>query len=503
MRALEAGVLPATEVGGVLLDGVEVRDCPTFDTWLLLARERALARSREALRREALERLTAGDSEAAVTVAHRAACLDPLDEAAQELLLRALVAAGHEAQATVHLQACEATFAREGLRTSPALRAAARGRVTAAPSGVRAAVVARSLLEAGGAALAAGAADAGVETLRRAVEEAGHAHDAELGAETLGALGAALVHAVRGLDGEGAVVLHRALAAARSTDRADLVAEVLRELGFVDVQAGRHGSAARSLHEAARIADGLGDRLLTARVLAVQGMNEADLGRHTVAADLLRESVRCAAAAGSGRQQAWSLGVLARSLLLSGDVAAARRAAEDSIVLTQQERWQAFLPWPQVLRSQLSAEAGDWAGARDDAESAFALACELRDPCWEGMAGRALALVAAHTGDRGAARTWTAEARDRCDRVSDRYVWVSGYIGLADVELADAAGGTRAAAAARLRRDAARSDLPEFLAWALVHQAELGDRSLVPHAVRSAVGIDSAALRDRVAALSG
>ncbi len=140
--------------------------------------------------------------------------------------------------------------------------------------------------------------------------------------------------------------------------------------------------------------------------------------------------------------------------------------------------------------------------AREDAESAFALACELGDPCWEGLAERTLALLAAHAGDHGAARDWTAQARARCDRVSDRYVWVSGHIGLAEVELSDVAGGARAAAAARLRRDATRSDLPELLAWALVHQVELGERSLLPHAARVAAGVDSAALHVRLAAQS-
>ena len=54
------------------------------------------------------------------------------------------------------------------------------------------------------------AADAGIETLRRAAEEAERAGDPLVLADVLGTLGSALVHAVRGFDGEGAVVLHRA-----------------------------------------------------------------------------------------------------------------------------------------------------------------------------------------------------------------------------------------------------------------------------------------------------
>ncbi len=54
----------------------------------------------------------------------------------------------------------------------------------------------------------------------------------------LAALGAALVHAIRGLDGEGAVVLNQALTAARTAGSPRLAADIQRELAFVDVQAG-------------------------------------------------------------------------------------------------------------------------------------------------------------------------------------------------------------------------------------------------------------------------
>ena len=72
-------------------------------------------------------------------------------------------------------------------------------------------MIAVSLLRAGTAALDAGAVDAGVETLRRAVQEAGRADDPATQAEVQRALGSALIHAIRGSDGEGAVMLHRAL----------------------------------------------------------------------------------------------------------------------------------------------------------------------------------------------------------------------------------------------------------------------------------------------------
>jgi len=504
VRALQDGSLPTGEIGGELLAGVEPRNCPAFDMWLMLARGRCAARSMEELRQGALRLLAAGDFEAAVEVAGRAAARDPLEEGAQEMFLRALVAAGHPARAAVHLAACESTFAREGLLPSAALRAAALAPAAPPRAGLRAGVVARSLLRSGTAALDAGSADAGIETLRRAAEEAERAGDLSLQAGVLRTLGSALVHAVRGFDGEGAVVLHRALVVARAAGGEGLTADILRELAFADLQAGRHASAARALQEAVARAEAVADSALTAGLLATQGMNEADQGRHEVAVQLLDSSARTAATAGSNRQEAWSTGVMARSLFLAGQLSRARAAAERSIEICERERWNAFLPWPQALRAHCLAAAGDWSDARDDAEQSYALACQLGDPCWEGMAGRALALLALHEGDADAASEWIVDARRRCDRLPDRYVWVSGFVALAQLEIAARHQPELVLPLARrLHTDAVRTDLPEFVAWALVYQAEAGGDLANLSLVQTMAGqITNPALQARAAALA-
>ena len=503
VRALEDGSLPVEDIGADLLAGIELRNCPGFDTWLLLARLDCATRGRQELRRRALDLLAAGEAGAAMAPAGRAAALDPLDEGAQELFLRVLVAAGRGGLASAQLASCEALFAREGLIPSPALRSAARDPELPPRPRLRAGVIAVSLLRAGTAALDAGAVDAGVETLRRAAAEAGRAGDPATQAEVQRALGSALIHAVRGSDGEGTVVLHRALLAARAAGRPALAADILRELAFADVQAGRHASADRALREAAEQA-GDGDRALLAGILAVRGMNQADRGRHLEAAQLLTESAAAAREAGAARQEAWSQGVLARSLLLAGQLPSARQAAEHSMAVARRERWNAFLPWPQVLHAQCLLTAGRRDEASEQAEHAFALACELGDPCWEGMAARALGLLALQAGDLGAAQAWLADARKRCDRVPDRYVWISAYVGLAQLETAARQDpGLVAPLAARLYELAARSDLPEFLAWALVYQAESGDRAKIPLARSAADGIANPDLQARVRALPG
>ena len=166
-------------------------------------------------------------------------------------------------------------------------------------------------------------------------------------------------------------MLHRALLAARAADRPALAADILRELAFADVQAGRHASADRALREAGEHAGG--DPALLAGILAIRGMNQADRGRHLEAAELLTESAAAARQAGTARQEAWSQGVLARSLLLAGQLPPAQQAAEYSMAVVRHERWNAFLPWPQVLHAQCLAQAGRWDEASEEAEHAFAL----------------------------------------------------------------------------------------------------------------------------------
>jgi DNA-binding SARP family transcriptional activator len=498
VRALWDGSLAADEIGGELLAGAEPRNCPSFDLWLMLARGRCTARSMEELRQAALRLLAAGGAEAAAEVAGRAARLEPFDEDAQELFLRTLVAAGHPARAAVYLASCEAAFGREGIIVSPSLRAAIRPAVSAPASGLRAGVIAASLLRAGAAALDAGSADAGIETLRRAAEEAERAADPLLHADVLRTLGSALVHAVRGFDGEGAVVLHQALAVAQSAGSASMAADILGELAFVDVQAGRHASATRALREAEAQADGCGDPALTAKVLATRGMNEADLGHHERAAQLLTKSAETAHSAGRSRQEAWSTGVLARSLLLTGQVEQAQTAATRSIEICDQERWNAFLPWPQALRAHCLIARGLPGQAREDAEHAFALACQLGDPCWEGMAGRAMALLALHDGEEAAAVQWATDAQRRCDRVSDRYVWVSAFVALAHLEIvARRQPELTLPLASRLYEDSLRLDLPEFTAWALIYRAEAGEPTSLSLLQAVARGVSNPVLQAR------
>jgi hypothetical protein len=58
---------------------------------------------------------------------------------------------------------------------------------------------------------------------------------------------------------------------------------------------------------------------------------------------------------------------------------------------------------------------------RPDLENAFALSCQLGDPCWEAAVARALALSYAATDDLPRALEWIIEARKRCFRDTDKF----------------------------------------------------------------------------------
>jgi DNA-binding SARP family transcriptional activator len=491
---------PLLAVTGELLDGVQLGSCLEFESWLVVERRRVSAAVEARLRQAAVGLLAAGRADEAITYAARAVALDPLEEANHELLVRSLAAAGDRAAALRQVTVCEDLLRRDlGVEASPALREAAAvpaGSPTLAPLSGRAA--AESQLEAGRAAILAGAVDAGLQCLRQSVHGAARCADTALHARTLAALGSALVHAVRGRDQEGSVVLHEAVeTATRAGDRATTVT-ALRELGFIEVQAGRRGTADGWLGRARALAET--DREIGA-VLGVRGMNSSDRGDYRAAFAQLGESVERCAAAGDDRQRAWSLSVIARAHLLRGEHAEAADALTDTLRLVQEQRWIAFQPWPQVLRAELDMVTGHAERAADALEQAWVTACRLADPCWEGMAARGLGLLHTGFGDHVAANGWLDEATTRCNRVPDRYQWVRGYV-------------LDAAITAALARDdhararplvltlaalAARCDMRELVVRAHLHRVRLGEASALAAARLLADDVDNPALSAMIA----
>ena len=300
------------------------------------------------------------------------------------------------------------------------------------------------------------------------------------------------------------MVLHRALLAARAADGeawpptscGNWRSWMCRPGGTPrrPGAAGGHGSTPR------------GDPARLAGILAIRGMNEADQGRHADAADLLTR-VRGhgpgggrAGARRPGRRECWPARCCS-----PGRCEEARQAAERE---HRQWRQRAVERVPALAAGAAGAVPGRGRAAgprpRDDAEHAFALACELGDPCWEGMAGRALGLLALHAGDLGG-----RAGLDRRRPAPLRSGIGPLRLGLRLHRPGPAGSGQRPRGPGRdrpgcrpaLRACAVRCDLPEFLAWALVYQAEAGDRGRAALARTAAAGVSNPALQARVQSL--
>ena len=484
-------------VHGELLDGIEAGAGPDFEAWLRVERRRFAGISEAVLRDAALQALAAGAPLDGAALASRAVALNRFHDGAHELLVRCLARAGELAAARDHADACEVLFRREhGRAPDPGVRRAAEDQGGETGGGDRAAATGQ--LNAGRAAVDAGAVDAGVACLRQACAEARGVGDPALLGRALAALGAALVHSVRGGDQEGAAVLHDALALAEAGDDAEVACKVCRELGYVATQAGHGVSAGRWLARAASLGQDDRDR---AAVLSVRGKALSDRAYYGAAIGLLGESVATARRCGDVRQVAWSQALLGRTLLLHGDLAEAASVLDESLALVAEDGWIAVQPFPEAMRAEVALRQGDLDEATALLDHSFALGCRIGDPCWEAFAARARGLVHEALRERAPALAWLRDAAVRAVRVADPYVWVHAYSldALAGVAIAEGAPDARDVVA-ELERLAARGDMRELVVRAALHRARLGDPGGIEAARLLGEAIDNPVLHAELAA---
>ena len=281
---VEALALPG--LGETLLAGIDIEASGGFDAWLSAERVRTDAMAAGHLSEAALSGMADGRLDEAARAAGLLVELQPLDEAHHELLVQALAMAGDAEGARRHVAAATRLLTEElGVAPSPTLAAAARvppGGSARSPSEGRASVIAQ--LDAGEAAVSAGAIEAGLDCLRRAVHLSARIDDPPLQIRALTSLGSALVHGLRGSDTEGAVTLHHAIAIGQERDEGPATAPAHRELGWVAVQQGRQHQAITWLDRAAELADSPAEH---ARILGVRGITLDDTGRHRDALETL------------------------------------------------------------------------------------------------------------------------------------------------------------------------------------------------------------------------
>jgi len=488
------GDAPSLSLGdGDLLEGADFGATPAFDSWLGVERRRLAGIYEQMLRGEALSRLAEGETGEAVRLAGLCVVRDPLDENHQELLVRCLAANGDERGALRQAETCAALFRDQlGREPGPALREAARTAVAPAPPAGGDAGAAHAQLDAGHAAIAAGAVEPGIDCLRLSCAEAEASGDTALHARCLVALGTALAHSVRGRDGEAAASLRAALTVAGDSPERETVVSACRELGFVESQAGRVSSAGRWLARATELASTDAEQC---SVLSVRALTLSDRAHYEAALRLADESTRRALQAGDRRSAAYSLSLAGRVHLLRGDVGQAQATLWRCLTHVTATGWVGLRPWAEIMLAEVELMTGRMDTARARLETAYDLACRLGDPCWEGMGARAHGLLHQARGDPELARQWFSEARRRASRVSDRYVWVYAQSLDAAAAVAIDLGDPEARnLVSELTEVAARSGMRELVVRGRLHAGRLGEPGALEAARLLAADIDNPAL---------
>jgi DNA-binding SARP family transcriptional activator len=419
----EAVDLPG--LGHDLLDGLTFGSSAGFELWLEGERRQVAGATGAVLHEAALAMLAYGDAPAAVERARQLVELNRFEENAHALLVRCLRAAGDLDGASRQVAACEELFRSElGIEPGPAVRSAGLG----APRSrglraERAAVLAQ--IETGEAIVVAGSVEAGLERLRAASASARTGDDPELLARSLIALGGALVHGARGTDEEGAAALHDGVVLAERSGNGKLAATGWREIAWVQFLRAEYARAEESVARTTSLAGENDEEMGWADVIV--GTGRMDVGDYATAGLRLHSSVERARRTDSAHLQAFTLSMFGRFHLARNDIEAARATFDDALAVVERHKLTAFRPWPESFRGEIDLIEGDVAAARERFEHAFAVGCEVGDPCWESIAMRGLGLVAAAEGDVNRALEQLLEAPRLCRRLPDTYLWIEVY----------------------------------------------------------------------------
>ncbi len=427
---IQAGRWSDVEVPGELLESFYFRDSPGFEAWLLVTRRRLTALVEAVLVERIHTALAQGTAAGAIGLAARLVESNPLDESHQALLIRCLADSGDPAAAQRQLAAATRLLRAEFAEPpSASLRAAAVPRANPIdPNGAGGTAGAAEIwanLDAGRAAIAAGAVDAGIDCLRTAVTGAEAGTDRALLARALSIFGASLVRVGNSFL-EAETMLRRGLAAAVNAGDDQSAGVAQRELGFLHVQAGYRLEGEQRLATATALAGGDDSQL--ASILGIQGMSLCDEARYLDARTALQDSLACAQRAQRHRKAGWSLAMLGRLQLLLGELDEAAESLDEAARIARGERWSAFLPWPEALGAEVELAQGRPEAARQHLEHASALAQRSSDPGLQAFATHGLAGVAAATGAFGAALNAIDNARRQACRGARPYVWIQAQI---------------------------------------------------------------------------
>lgn len=410
---------------GELLAGMFFDDAPAYEQWLALERHRLQSAQRDALRHGAMT-LASSDPGRALRLVERALSFEPFDDSLHELAVDIHLAHGGRTAAETYAAAAERRY-RADLDVAlpetvrrPLMRPQ---RATSNPL-VDLRVATRALLDAAAARLDAGDYAGAVDSARRATGDAAASGDSALESLALTTLAGALIHSVRGHDAEATGLLERAL---RLAETDGLRAEIERELGYVSFLAADYGAAEAALRRAVGFASKAGTASGIGRALTLIGACESDRGAFEEAVGSLGEGIDTLHAAGD-RWEAFAVSFLARAHLRAGDATEAHSLATRSVVLARESRWLSLVPWCMAQEGEAALRGDDRQSAHRLFSEAFALGCEIGDPCWESMSLRGLALLESTAGRAESARAMLRESVERCVRMSDTYRWAEAVV---------------------------------------------------------------------------
>ncbi len=492
----EAIELPG--VGLELLEGVAIAHAEAFESWLLSQRRRLAAAAESIIHEAALGLLARGELERARALAVQAAEMSPLDENHQALLIRIYRLAGDDAAAARQFDAWSATAERE-LGTSPGAAVLLAARERRASERAVDVVSIHAVTEGGAAAVSAGALAAGVTSFEAAVRMADQAGVGSARVQTRLVLAEALIHTLGGLDEAGLAALTEAERIAIAQGDVESMAAARAELGYVDFLRARYDRAERLLEQV--LAPGEASPSARAKAMTYLGAVESDRSDYPRAIALLEAAIRASHAVGEPRRAAFGLSMLGRVALLRGDLDAAEEHLRAAVEVAEAEHWLSFLPWPQALRGHVLLARRDLEGAARCLEQSFARACQIGDPCWEGISARGLALLAEAAGDPDRAIVDLMEARSRANRLADPYVWLDVFILDALCELGDRHGHPLTATwVEEMRERASRTGMQELTVRAMLHGARLDTAGDAEAAALLAGAVDNPQLAPLVAA---
>lgn len=484
-------------LGQDLLAGISVSGSAAFELWLLSERYRLNGATETILHEATLACLAEGRINDALKCASRLVDLNPLDEAHHVLLVQCLRTAGDYDGASKYAMHCADLFRQElGAEPSTVLQEAIRQPTLDLLSKTRPYSV-QAMLEAGEAAIAAGAISQGLQTLREAATLARQGQNHQLLARILVALGHALVHVGRGSDEEGGAALHEAVARAIEVGDEHTAAIAYRELAFADLERGRYHRALDRLGEATRLA--AGDDAEMAWLDCIEGACLSDQGCYSQALKVLSSAVARTERTESPEALVFARCWVGRLYLLRGEFAEATPVLE----LALQEAhacWMALAPLPESLLAEVHLQTGDLDTAESQLERAFVMGRQLDDPCLESIAMRGLGLVAVARGQDSRGYQMLIDAPRISRRLPDSYRWIEAY-GL-DALCRVAIDQGQAAAPrwiADLESLSARCGMRELLVRAMLHKALLGAPGALELAWDLATAIDNPFLHNTIA----